>query len=237
MEIFSLSIIIPVFNEKDTILEILKRIEKFEPLGKKIKKEIIIVDDGSTDGTSEILNGLGEGYKIIYHSKNQGKEEAIKTGLNYVTSDYTVIQDADLECHPRDYARLLQPVFEKKSLVVYGSRWLNPKNYHPYKIFYWGGLFLTFLTNILYGQKLTDVLTCYKLFKTKLLKEINLEHSRFEFGCEVTAKISKKGIKIYEVPIDYFPRIKEGFKKVKLKDGLKMIFVLLSYKFKGKIKK
>jgi glycosyltransferase involved in cell wall biosynthesis len=229
MAIFS--IIIPVFNEKSTILEILKRIEEtnLERLG--FQKEIIIVDDGSTDGTKEILENLEKKYKIIYHLKNRGKEKAIKTGLNEASGDFVIIQDADLEYQPKDYERLIQPIFEKKALVVYGSRWLNPKNFHPYKFFYWGGLFLTFLTNFLYGQKLTDVLTGYKLFKTEILKSIDLENSKFEFCCEVTAKISKMGIKIFEVPISYFPRQKK-LKKIKIFDGLKMIFVLLKFKFK-----
>jgi glycosyltransferase involved in cell wall biosynthesis len=228
MAIFS--IIIPVFNEKSTILEILKSIEEtnLERLG--FQKEIIIVDDGSTDGTKEILKNLEKKYKIIYHSKNQGKGRAIKTGLNEVSGDFVIIQDADLEYHPKDYEGLLRLILEKKISVVYGSRWLNSKNFHPHKLFYWGGLFLTFLTNFLYGQRLTDVLTGYKLFKTKLLKEINLEYSGFEFCCEVTAKISKKGIKIFEVPISYFPRQKE-LKKIKIFDGFKMLFVLLKYRF------
>jgi len=226
-----LSIIIPVFNEKDTILEVLKRAEETNLEEKGFKKEIVIVDDGSNDGTKEILEKLNKKYKIIYHSKNQGKGKAIKTGLNEVSGDFVIIQDADLEYHPKDYERLIQPILEKKALVVYGSRWLDPKNFHPYKFFYWGGLFLTFLTNFLYGQKLTDILTGYKLFKTEVLKRIDLENSKFEFCCEVTAKISKKGIKIFEVPISYFPRQKK-LKKIKIFDGLKMIFVLLKYKFK-----
>lgn len=233
METFTLSVIIPVFNEKNTILEVLKRVERVDLDKIGFKKEVIIVDDASTDGTKEILEGLGEKYKIIYHLKNQGKGEAIKTALKKTTGEYIIIQDADLEYHPKDYKKLLKPVLEKKTEVVYGSRWLNPKNDHPYKLFYWGVLFLTSLVNFLYNQKLTDVSTCYKLFKAKLLKEINLEYSGFEFCCEATAKIAKKGIKIYEVPIDYSPRMKEGAKKIKLTDGFKMIFVLLITKFKN----
>lgn len=231
MKVSTLSVIIPVFNEANTILEILKRVEESNIFKRGVKQEIIIVDDGSNDGTTEILKRLEKKYKVICHSKSQGKEESIKSALNKVTGDYIIIQDADLEYHPQEYEKLLQPVFLKDASVVYGSRWLNHQNHHPYKIFYWGGLFLTLLANILYHQKLTDILTCYKLFESRLLKEINLKYSRFEFCCEVTAKISKKGIKIYEVPISYFPRVKKDSKKIRLKDGLKMIFVLLASKF------
>jgi len=166
-----LSIIIPVYNEKKTILEILKRVENvnLEDLG--FEKEIIIVDDGSTDGTREILKKLRNKYKIIFHPKNKGKGSAIKSGLKKVTGDYVIIQDADLEYDPKDYRVLLKCAVKNQARVVYGSRTLNPKNRYSHFIYYLGGKFLSFLTSFLYGAKITDEATGYKLFKTELLKK------------------------------------------------------------------
>jgi len=227
MENFTLSVIIPVFNEEKTIAEVLKRIEAVEFERKGIKKEIIIVDDGSTDGSKDILESLNR-YKVIYHKENKGKEEAIKSALKEVTGDYVIIQDADLELHPKDYNKMLRPVFENDAKVVFGSRWLNPENSHPYKLFYLGGAFLTFLANLLYGKRFTDIICGYKLFRTDVLRKLDLENSGFEFCCEVTAKISRKGIRVYEVPVSYLPRKKEEAKKTRLGQGLKMIFVLFT---------
>jgi len=226
-----LSILIPVFNEKSTILGILKSIEKVDLRKIGFEKEVIIVDDGSTDGTTQLLKDVDKKYKILYHSKNEGKGAAIKTALKEVTGDYVIIQDADFELNPQDYEILLSRSLKTNALVVYGSRWLVSGNRHSQPLFYFGGLLLTFLVNLLYGQKLTDVLACYKLFKTEILKDIDFEYPRFEFGCEVTVKLPKKGIKIPEVPIDYQSR-KNGSKKIRLKDGFKMFLVLLKYKFK-----
>lgn len=227
-----LSIIIPVYNEKNTILEILKKIETNNLTDLGFEKEIIIVDDGSTDGTLEILKGLEKNYKIIYHPKNQGKGAAIRTGLKYATGDYTIIQDADLEYDPKDYKKLLECAIKNNAQVVYGSRNLNPKNKYSSLLYYLGGVFLTFLTNILYNAKITDEATGYKLFKTEFLKSIPLDSKGFEFCPEITAKIAKRKIKIYEVPISYYPRSIKAGKKIKWwKDGLKAAWALIKYRF------
>ena len=225
-----LSIIIPVYNEKKTISEILKRIEQvnLEPLG--FHKEIIIVDDGSNDGTREVLKRLEDKYKIIYHDKNCGKESAIRSGLEQVSGEYVLIQDADLEYEPEDYKKLLECAIKNKAEVVYGSRQLGTRKKSSYISYYLGGLFLTWIANFLYKAKITDESTCYKLFKTKTIKSIPLKGERFEFCPEITAKIVKRGIKIYEVPINYTPRHKEEGKKIKWKDGLRAIWVLIKYK-------
>jgi len=227
----TLSVIIPIYNEKSTILEILKRIEAVDLNDISFKKEIIIVDDSSIDGTREILKGLENKYKIIYHSKNQGKGAAILTGLNYVSGDYVIIQDADLEYDPKDYKKLLETALKNNAEVVYGSRRLKSQNKYSHLSFYLGGLFLTWLTKILYGIEITDESTCYKLFKTETIKAIPLKCKRFEFCPEVTAKIAKRKIKIYETPINYSPRHKKEGKKIKWKDGMEAIWVLIKNKF------
>lgn len=226
-----LSIIIPAFNEKNTISEILKRIEGVDLKDLGFQKEIIIVDDKSTDCTKEILKSLEGKYKIIYHRENQGKGAAIQTGIKHVTGDYVIIQDADLEYDPQDYKKLLSCALKNNAEVVYGSRRLHPKPKYSYLSFYLGGLLLTWLANILYGLKITDEATGYKLFKTEAIKNIKLDCKRFEFCPEVTAKIAKEGIKIYEVPINYFPRHKKEGKKINWRDGFKAAWVLIKYKF------
>lgn len=227
----TLSIIVPVFNEKKTIFEILNRIEQVDlaPLG--FEKEIIIIDDDSTNGTREILARLAAKYKIIYHAKNQGKGAAIRAGLKEVSGDYVIIQDADLEYDPKDYRKLLELALKNDAEVVYGSRHANPENKFSHPSYYLGGILLNWATNLLYGTKITDESTCYKLFKTETIKSIPLKCQKFEFCPEVTAKIAKRGIKIYEVPINYYPRhIVEG-KKIRWKDGAVALWTLIKYKF------
>lgn len=227
-----LSIIIPVYNEESTILEILKRIEKIDLTNLDVKKEIIIVDDGSTDGTRDILRNLENKYKIIYHPQNQGKGAAVHTGLNYVSGEIVLIQDADLELNPQDYPSLIKPILEGKSKVVYGSRNLEKINTPHYWSFYFGGKFLTWLTNFLYGSNLTDVSIGYKVFKTDVIKKLGLERKGFEFCEEVTAKILKRGYKIIEVPVQYSPRKFQEGKKTHWLDGLKGILILIIYRLK-----
>lgn len=227
----TLSVIIPVYNEKNTISEILERIDKVDLSEFSFNKEIIIVDDGSNDGTREILSKLVSKYKIIYHPKNRGKGAAIRTALEHVSGDYVIIQDADLEYDPKDYKNLLACVIENKAEVVYGSRLLNHHNQFSYTSYYYGGLLLSWLINLIYGIKISDESTCYKLFKTKIIKAIPLKCQRFEFCPEITAKIAKRGIKIYEVPISYYPRRKKEGKKVKWRDGFEALWVLIKYKF------
>jgi glycosyltransferase involved in cell wall biosynthesis len=226
-----LSIIIPCFNEEKTISEVLKRIDGAD-LG-STEKEIIIVNDGSTDGSRQALENLKEKYKFILlnHKNNLGKGQAIRTALRYVSGDYVIIQDADLEYNPADYKKLLECALNNNAKVVYGSRRLNHKGGYSHLSFYLGGIFLTWLVNILYGIKITDEATGYKLFKTEIIKNIKLGCKGFEFCPEITAKIAKKGIKICEVPIIYFPRSEKDGKKIKWQDGFKAVWVLIKYKF------
>ena len=223
-----LSVIIPVFNEKATIEQIIKKVKKVP-----VEKEIIVVDDGSTDGTAEILKEISEkdkNIKIILKEKNEGKGSAIREGLKYVNGDVVVIQDADLEYEPTDWIEMLKFMEEKKADVVYGSRVLG-KNKKSSFVFYLGGRILSIITNFLYGAGITDEPTCYKMFNTEIIKSLNLKCRGFEFCPEVTAKIRKKGIKIYEVPIHYNPRSTKEGKKIRWKDGIIAIWTLIKYRF------
>lgn len=227
-----LSILIPCYNEKVTLPVLLDKIEQVDL--SEVKKEIILIDDCSTDGTREFLQKLDPAkYRVLFQNSNQGKGAAIRAGLKVLTGDLVIIQDADLEYDPQDYKQLLQPLLSGKAQVVYGSRERNQQNKkHSGVLFYLGGLFLTWFTNRLYGSHLSDEATCYKVFEKNLLLSIPLESQRFEFCPEVTAKILKRGITIHEVPISYYPRkVSEG-KKIRFRDGLQALWVLLKYRFK-----
>jgi len=222
-----LSVLIPVHNEEKTLKDIIKKVQRIS-----IEKEIIIVDDGSTDGTRGLLRELErqDNIRVIYQNQNRGKGAAIRTAIPFVTGDVTIIQDADLEYNPNDYLKLIEPIKTDNTKVVYGSRFLNKQNKHSYLRYYLGGLTLSLLTNLLYFQKLTDEPTCYKVFDSQLLKSLNLKCQKFEFCPEVTAKVAKRGIVIKEIPISYFPRsIAEG-KKIRWRDGLKAIWTLIKYR-------
>lgn len=223
-----LSVIMPIYNEKRTLKQIIKKVQNVP-----IKKEIIMVDDGSSDGTRSILKNYEDvsNIKIIYHSKNMGKGKAIRTAIKKISGDIAIIQDADLEYEPMDYLKLVEPIKKGKAQVIYGSRVLNQENEYSYNSFLLGGKLVTFIANILFSQKLTDEPTCYKVFDSKLLKSIKLECKGFEFCPEVTAKIAKKGIKVNEIPIKYYPRNFEEGKKITWYDGLKAIWVLFKYRF------
>ncbi|NCQ13069.1 glycosyl transferase [Candidatus Falkowbacteria bacterium CG10_big_fil_rev_8_21_14_0_10_37_18] len=209
----ALSVIIPVYNEKNTIQEIINQVEQVN-LVNDYNKEIVVVDDGSTDGTKDILSSLS-GIKLIFHERNSGKGAAIRTGIKECTGDYIIIQDADLEYNPEDFNLLLSKAINENLPVVYGSRSSKKQhNRYSHLSFYLGGLFLTKLTNFLYGQNLTDEATCYKLFKADLLKSLPLRCQRFEFCPEVTARVAKKGIQISEEGISYQPRHKDEGKKI-----------------------
>ena len=226
-----LSIIIPVFNEQNTIAEILKKIEAVD-LG--VEKEIIIVDDYSIDGTRKLLKSYETTHKIIYHEKNHGKGRALRTGLTEATGEIVVIQDADLEYDPNDFKIMLAKITSGDVQVVYGSRRLQHsylKRRHSGHIFALGGILLTWFTNLLYQTGITDEPTCYKMFKTDLLKSFDLECERFEFCPEVTAKTAKREIKIHEVPINYYPRHKNEGKKINWRDFIEAVWTLLKYKF------
>jgi glycosyltransferase involved in cell wall biosynthesis len=224
-----LSVLMPVYNEKNTIRQIIEKVQQVS-----IDKEIIIVDDCSTDGTREILKqdyNQIKNIKLIFHESNSGKGKAIRSGLDFTRGEITIIQDGDLEYDPLDYPKLLQPILNNSLDVIYGSRFLNSENKHSYGRYYLGGRLVTWVTNILYGQKLTDEPTCYKVFRTELLKDLNLQCERFEFCPEATAKVAKRGIKIFEIPINYYPRKIEEGKKIRWTDGLEAIWTLLKFRF------
>jgi dolichol-phosphate mannosyltransferase len=232
-----LSIIVPVYNEKKTIEEILQRVKN--ELIPGVKKEIIVVDDGSTDGTSEMLDKIKDSsFKIIFQRKNGGKGSAVRTGIENATGEYIIIQDADLEYHPKFIKDLLKPILENKADVVYGTR-LNRMPHlrgeeakHLFILHYFGNRFLSLVTSILYGQWITDMETCYKLFPKKAMDGITLRAKGFELEPEITSKLLKRGYKIKEVSISVVPRgYDEGKKLNTVKDGLKAMWSLVKYRF------
>jgi len=217
-----LSVIIPVYNEADNIKRILSAVENV-----KINKEIIVVDDFSTDGTREFLRKK-QGIKLVFHKKNMGKGTAIRSALKIVSGDFVIIQDADLEYSPNQYTKLFKPIKENSTKVVYGSRILGKGVF--LKSSYYANRFLTLLTNVLFNGHITDMETCYKMIETKLLKNLNLTSSRFEIEPEITCKILKRKEKIVELPITYKGR-KKG-KKIGVKDGIQAIWNLIKWKFR-----
>jgi glycosyltransferase involved in cell wall biosynthesis len=230
----TLSIIIPCYNEESTIQELLRRVEKAD-IG-DVRKQIIIVDDGSTDGTRLLLAKYNPEYTVILQPGNQGKGAAIRRGLEEVRGNVVIIQDADLEYNPENYASLITPILEGRSRVVYGSRERNVNNrLHSGAAFYAGGKFLSALTNLLYGSAITDEPTCYKVFDASLLTSLPLACTRFEFCPEVTARVLRRGIAIEEVPIDYFPRKKHEGKKIDWRDGVEAIWTLIRFRFSRNI--
>lgn len=224
----NLSVIIPVYNEVKNIQEIIKRVQTT-----KLAKEIIIVDDGSQDGTRDILKKLDGKKKIhvILHEKNQGKGAAVVTGMNAANGDVLLIQDADLEYDPRDYPALLQPIKEGIADVVYGSRFLGAA--HRVTMFWHqvANKLLTFMTNILYDSILTDMETGYKVFRREVIEGMSIRSKRFNFEPEFTAKILKRKYRIFEVPITFNPRDYADGKKIKLKDAFEAVWALIRFRF------
>ena len=234
---FKLSIIIPCYNEKDTIGEIIKRIDQSLNSYELLKYEILIVDDFSNDGTKEILKDYtnNEKIQIYYHDNNLGKGAAIHTALKYTSGDITIIQDADLEYDPFDYYKLLVPFFEADADIVYGSRFLGGGKYVRIHFFwhYLANKILTFLCNLFINLNLTDMETGYKVFKTSALKSINLKEKSFSFEPEVTIKLAKKNYKFFEVPITYNGRSYEEGKKIGLKDAFIALKTIIFCSFKN----
>ena len=218
----------PVYNEMQTIAEIIKRVQNVA-----LEKELIIVDDCSTDGTRAYLQTLqNDTIKVFFHAKNQGKGAALQTGFHHVSGDIVVIQDADLEYDPEEYHLLIKPILDGKADVVYGSRFLTGAERRV--LLFWhslGNKFLTFLSNMITDLNLTDMETCYKMFKAEILKKITLEQKRFGFEPEFTVKIAKAKCRIYEVGISYHGRDYSEGKKIGWKDGIAVLWYLVKYKF------
>lgn len=222
------SIIIPAYNEESTIREILKRVRAVN-----LDKEIIVVNDGSIDNTSKMIQKeKRKDIKIFTHEKNFGRGHAIRTGFKYVTGDIVIIQDADLEYEPQDYYKLIEPILNGKAAIVYGSRFYHGRQNTPI-LSYLANKFLTWLTNLLYRTKLTDLETALKVFKSSVIKGLRLTSTRFDFCPEITAKLIKHGYTICEVPITYRPRTRQEGKKIHWFDAIKIINVLIREKFKS----
>ncbi|GBD15826.1 Dodecaprenyl-phosphate galacturonate synthase [bacterium HR26] len=225
-----ISVLIPVYNEERTILELIRRVRAVEL---PFQREIVVVDDGSTDGTREALAQEAEGardLKVIYHAVNRGKGAAVRTALAAATGDVLIIQDADLEYDPRDYPVLLRPIVEGRSQVVYGSRFLGEHK----AMYFWhavGNRFLTLVTNLLYDTTLTDMETGYKVFTAEVARQLRLRSDRWGFDPEITAQILKRGYRIYEVPIAYNGREYWEGKKITWRDGITVLVTLLRCRF------
>ena len=221
-----LSVIIPVYNEKNTLGEIVRRVEAVP-----IEKEIILVDDFSTDGSREALQQMeAHGRRILYHDRNMGKGAALRTGFRHATGDYLVIQDADLEYDPQEYSRLLKPVLEGRADVVFGSRFSGDRR-NMTSLHTLGNLFLTLITKLLYSASITDMETCYKLFPRETVQNIPIHSDRFNFEPEITAKLMKRRLKIIEVPISYAGRNFSDGKKITWRDGISALWTLIKYRF------
>lgn len=232
----TLSVIIPAYNEENHIAGILDKVCKVI-LPYNYGMQIIVVNDGSKDNTAEKVRAFisdhpDKDITLLEHAVNQGKGMGIRTGLTKVSGEYVVIQDGDEELDPNDFVAMLRKMVDEQLPVLYGSRFLGKtKKSYAYRSFYFGTQMLSAFANLLYHQNITDEATCYKMFKTELLKSIPLKCTGFEFCPEVTAKVARRGIKIQEVPIHYYPRTMAEGKKVRSRDGLEALWTLLKYRF------
>lgn len=226
-----LSVVVPVYNERNTLVEVVRRMRSVE-LPDGVDREIIVVDDGSTDGTRDVLRQLGDStVRVVLHPTNRGKGAALRTGFEHATGEYVLVQDADLEYDPEDWPRLVNPVLQGKARVVYGSRFTGERRNMLF--LHWvGNRFLSLVTNVLYNTTLSDMETCYKLLERSLVDRLHLRADRFDIEPEITAKVLKLGVRIYEVPISYTGREFEEGKKITWKDGFAALWTLVKYRFR-----
>jgi glycosyltransferase involved in cell wall biosynthesis len=222
------SIVVPVFNEADTIRDLIARVSAVP-----IDREIIVVDDGSTDGTRGVLANLppARGLRVVFHDRNRGKGAALRTGFENATGDIVLVQDADLEYAPEEYPRLLQPILDGKADVVYGSRFSGGDSHRV--LYFWhyvGNRFLTLLSNVFTNLNLSDMETCYKVFRREIIQGLDLEEDRFGFEPEVTAKLAALRCRIYEVGISYSGRTYDEGKKIGWKDGVRAVWCIVKYR-------
>jgi glycosyltransferase involved in cell wall biosynthesis len=229
-KIRKLSVIVPVFNERTTLVEVIRRMRTVE-LPDGIEREIIVIDDGSTDGTRDVLRQLGDStVRVLWHETNRGKGAAVRTGLQVASGDYILIQDADLEYDPEDWPKMIAPVQRGRARVVYGSRFTGERRNMLF--LHWvGNRLLSLVTNVLYNTTLSDMETCYKLVDRSLMLELSLRSSRFDIEPEITAKILKRRIRIYEVPISYTGREFDEGKKITWRDGFAALWALAKFRF------
>ena len=223
-----LSVVMPVYNEVGTVEEIIARVQAVE----EIQKEIIIVDDFSTDGTREKLAEIGQRdhIRVLYHDKNRGKGAALRTGFAAVTGEVVIIQDADLETNPQEYPKLLQPIIDGYADVVFGSRFAGGESHMVLDFWHYvGNKFLTYLSNCFTNLYLTDMETCYKVFRREVIESMTIEEDRFGFEPEITAKVAALGCQIYEVSISYGGRTRKEGKKIGWKDGVRAIWCIIKY--------
>jgi glycosyltransferase involved in cell wall biosynthesis len=222
----SLSVVMPVFNERATLEDIVRRVLESPVVG-----ELVIVDDGSTDGTRELLRQWTDRDKIrvVLHEQNQGKGAALRTAFAHATGDLVVVQDADLEYDPGDYGRLIEPILQGRADVVYGSRFLDPASCDDTRLHRWGNGLLTLMSNLLTGGRLTDMETCYKVIPREVLATIPLRQNRFGFEPEITAKLARRKLRIVEVPIAYHPRGYRDGKKIGLRDAANALYCIVRY--------
>ena len=226
-----LSVIVPVFNERNTLVEILRRMRAVE-LPDGIESEIIVVDDGSSDGTRDVLRQLGDStVRVVMHDMNRGKGAAVRTGFKHATGEFILVQDADLEYDPEDWPKLLAPVLRGRARVVYGSRFTGERR--NMLLLHWiGNRVLSLTTNVLYNTTLSDMETCYKLLERSLIEDLQLQSNKFDIEPEITAKVLKRGVRIYEVPISYSGREFDEGKKITWRDGFSALWTLVKYRFR-----